>query len=95
VLARLGAEIFDLYAALAGLRYVRLNFHRGPVVLPGDGRSAIEFMRSERGLDLSASRIDANAMRDLIESLYPAFESVRWDWGNRSRNRPLGSFKRG
>lgn len=89
MIGRLGAELFDLYAAWAGLNYARMNNHKGPVLMLGDGTGAIRFMERRKGLDLSDRGIDTSAMRDLIEELYPNFTSVDWRWIRHTRNRRL------
>ena len=86
-IGRLGAELFDLYAAWAGLNYARINHHKGPVLMLGDGTGAIRFMQRRKGLDLLDRGVDTLAMRDLIEELYSNFTSVTWKWIRRNRNR--------
>jgi len=89
-LKKLRAELFDLYVAWAGLNYARMNHHEGPVLMLGDGKSAIQFMRHEAGLDLRERGVDTSAMRDLIEGLYRNFTAVEWKWICNTRNRRLG-----
>jgi hypothetical protein len=77
-LSKIGAELFDLFAAWAGLRYVRDNRHRGNVLMVGDGTGAIEFMQGKCNLDLTRFGVDAAGMKGLIEDLAQEIGVVEW-----------------
>ncbi len=94
LLAKLEAEFFDLCAAWSGLNYVRLNRHRGPVVMMGDGTSAIDFMRGETGLKLSDYGIESSAMKQIIEDLAKEFQNVTWEWVRKGSNRAIEVLQR-